>query len=60
MADDMLHDYAQLAERYPAAVAAFADAARRWPSLSSVDNDNVLKLARLVDSDDTETAEMLA
>ncbi|MBX3531488.1 MAG: CHAT domain-containing protein [Rhizobiaceae bacterium] len=60
MADDMLHDYAALAERDPSVVAAFADAARRWPSLSSVDNDNVLKLARLIDADDTETAEMLA
>lgn len=60
MADDMLHDYAALAERDPSVVAAFADAARRWPSLSSVDNDNVLKLARLIDPGDTETAEMLA
>ena len=60
MADDMLHDYAVLAEQDPAVVAAFADAARRWPSLSSADNDNVLKLARLIDSDDTATAAMLA
>ena len=60
MADDMLHDYAVLAEHDPAVVAAFADAARRWPSLSSSDNDNVLKLARLIDSDDTVTAAMLA
>lgn len=60
MADDMLHDYAALAERDPLVVAAFADATRRWPSLSSADNDNVLKLARLIDPEDTETAEMLA
>lgn len=59
MADDMLYDYARFAEHYPEAVPAFADAARRWPSLATVDADNALKLSRLIDPDDTETARLL-
>lgn len=59
MADDMLHDYARLAERDPAVVAAFADAARRWPSLSSKDVDVTQKIERLIAPDDAETAQLL-
>lgn len=55
MADDMLHDYARLAEKNAAAVAGFADAARRWPSLADKGRDNLRKLIRLIDPDDDET-----
>lgn len=59
MADGMLYDYARFAEENPSAVPAFADAARRWPSLATADADNVLKLARMIDKADTETARLL-
>lgn len=59
MADDMLYDYAQLAERDASVVAAFADAARRWPSLATPDEDNVVKLSRLIDPSDAETSGIL-
>jgi len=59
MADGMLYDYARFAERNPAAVPAFADATRRWPSLATADADNVLKLARTIDPSDRETARLL-
>ncbi|WP_242224377.1 CHAT domain-containing tetratricopeptide repeat protein [Shinella zoogloeoides] len=59
MADDMLYDYARLAERDPAAVPAFADAAQRWPSLATDDADNVLKLSRMIDPADRQTAGLL-
>ncbi|UPA26634.1 CHAT domain-containing tetratricopeptide repeat protein [Shinella oryzae] len=59
MADDMLYHYARFAERNPSAVPAFADAARRWPSLATPDADNVLKLTRMIDTWDTETARLL-
>ena len=59
MADDMLYHYGRLAERDAAAVPAFADAVRRWPSLSTVDADNLLKIERLLDADDGESAELL-
>lgn len=59
MADDMLYDYARFAAQNPAAVPAFADAARRWPSLATADADNVQKLGRLIDASDTETARLL-
>lgn len=59
MADGMLYDYARFAERHPSAVPAFADAARRWPSLATADADNALKLARLIDRSDSETARLL-
>lgn len=60
MADDLLYDYARLAERDSAVVPAFADAARRWPSLATADSDNVLKLARMTDPSDIETARLLS
>ncbi|WP_439615195.1 CHAT domain-containing protein [Shinella sp.] len=59
MADGMLYDYARFAEQDAAAVPAFADAARRWPSLATADADNVLKLGRMIDKWDTETARLL-
>ena len=59
MADGMLYDYARFAETDADAVPAFADAARRWPSLTTADADNILKLARTIDPADTETARLL-
>lgn len=59
MADDMLYDYALLAEKSEAAVAPFADAARRWPSLQDADRDQLYKVMRLVDPADDETQRML-
>lgn len=59
MADDMLYDYARLAEREGSVVAAFADAARRWPSLATPDEDNIIKLSRLIDPADDKTANIL-
>ncbi|MGE0282796.1 MAG: CHAT domain-containing protein [Rhizobiaceae bacterium] len=53
MADDLLYDYGRLAEIEPHAVASFADAVRRWPSLEDGKRDGLRKLARLVDPDDT-------
>jgi len=59
MADDMLHDYALLAEKDAGTVASFAEAARRWPSLEDASRDNLRKVMRLVDPDDEETLVML-
>ncbi|MCO5146068.1 MAG: CHAT domain-containing protein [Aquamicrobium sp.] len=59
MADDMLYHYGRLAELDASVVPAFADASRRWPSLSTVDADNLLKIERLIDADDTESADLL-
>ncbi len=59
LADDMLHGYALLAEKNPSVVTAFADAARRWPSLNHASRENVYKLMRLIDRDDRQTMEML-
>lgn len=59
MADEMLYDYALLAEKDAAAVAGFTDAARRWPSLEDAGRDNLRKVMRLVDADDSETQVML-
>ena len=51
-ADDMLYDYARLAERDPAIVSAFADAIRRWPSLEDGKRDAVRKLMLATDPND--------
>lgn len=59
MADDMLYHYGRLAERDASVVPAFADAARRWPSLSTADADNLLKIERLIDADDGEGADLV-
>ncbi len=59
MADDMLYDYGRLAEVEPIAVASFADAARRWPSLEDGKRDRLRKLARLVGPDDTVMHELI-
>jgi len=53
MADDLLYDYGRLAEVEASAVAPFADAVRRWPSLEDGKRDGLRKLARLVDPNDT-------
>ncbi|HTV68004.1 MAG TPA: CHAT domain-containing tetratricopeptide repeat protein [Rhizobiaceae bacterium] len=52
LADDMLYDYALFAEKDVASVPAFADAARRWPSLEDGRRDTLRKLMRLVDPKD--------
>ncbi|MGD9915230.1 MAG: CHAT domain-containing protein [Rhizobiaceae bacterium] len=59
LADDMLYDYARLAEKNPQMVPAFADAARRWPTLAHKSRENLRKLMRLVDPDDDETMAIL-
>lgn len=59
MADDLLYDYAKLALADASVVPAFADAVRRWPSLSTPDADNILKLAGIIDHSDEETARLL-
>jgi CHAT domain-containing protein/tetratricopeptide (TPR) repeat protein len=59
LADDMLYDYAQLAEKHPSIVPAFADAARRWPTLEDAGRENLRKVMRLVDPTDEETLTML-
>lgn len=56
MADDMLYDYAELAEKDPKIVEAFAEAARRWPSVTSNVIDDRFKLLRLIDPSDSATA----
>lgn len=60
MADDMLYGYGRLAETTPSAVGSFADAARRWPSLEDGNGDRLRKLARLVDSGDSATRDLIA
>jgi len=59
LADDLLYDYALLAEKDAATVPAFADAARRWPSLEDGRRDTLRKLMRLVDPKDDEMLGML-
>jgi CHAT domain-containing protein len=52
LADDMLYDYALLAEKNAAMVPAFADAARRWPSMDNGGRETIRKLMLLVDPKD--------
>jgi CHAT domain-containing protein len=59
LADEMLYDYARLAEKEPSAVPAFADAVRRWPSLEDGKRDALRKLARAVGPNDTEMQDLL-
>jgi len=59
LADDMLFDYAKLAETNPAMVPAFADAVRRWPTFENEWRETVRKLMLRVDPADTVTHAML-
>ena len=59
LADEMLYAYAQLAAADPAAVPAFADAARRWPTLEDGKRDTLRKLTRLIEPNDLETRRLL-
>ena len=60
LADDMLYDYARLAEKEPSAVSTFADAIRRWPSLEDGKRDSLRKLALAVDPGDTVMRDLLS
>ena len=60
LADEMLYAYARLCRmRIAAAVPAFADAVRRWPTLEDGKRDTLRKLMRLIAPDDLETRRLL-
>ena len=59
LADDMLYEYGRFAETDPGAVMAFADAARRWPTLEDGRRDNMRRLLRIIDPNDAETRRLL-
>ena len=59
LADDMLYAYASFAMADAAAVPAFADAVRRWPTLEDGKRDTLRKLMRLIAPDDLQTRRLL-
>lgn len=59
LADDMLYDYARLAQNNASAVPAFADAVRRWPTLENGKRDTLRKLLRMIDPNDAETRHLI-
>ena len=59
LADEMLYAYARFAMTDAAAVPAFADAVRRWPTLEDGKRDALRKLMRLIAPDDVETRRLL-
>ncbi|MEO5760459.1 MAG: CHAT domain-containing tetratricopeptide repeat protein [Mesorhizobium sp.] len=59
LADDMLYDYARLAQNNASVVPAFADAVRRWPTLENGKRDLFRRLSRLIDPTDTETRHLI-
>ncbi|WP_181175797.1 CHAT domain-containing tetratricopeptide repeat protein [Mesorhizobium sp. B2-3-4] len=59
LADDMLHDYARLAQENASVVPAFAEAVRRWPTLENEKRDLLRRLSRLIDLNDIETRHLI-
>ncbi|WP_161634482.1 CHAT domain-containing protein [Mesorhizobium loti] len=59
LADDMLYDYARFSQNNAAAVPAFAEAVRRWPTLEDGKRDTLRKLLRMIDANDVETRHLI-